>query len=111
MNSTELDSVLSKEMDTMRKADPGFLSTLPSILSEDGTVNGTFHWSLTPTYDRLTASGKTWSEFGWGTSGSTAWDLLSIVLFFAMIQGALTFGLHCAELIVILARDEQAWRK
>ncbi|KAK3679693.1 hypothetical protein LTR78_000069 [Recurvomyces mirabilis] len=36
---------------------------------------------------------------------------LEIILLYALVQGPLTFGLHCAELQMNLARDEAFWRK
>ncbi|EMC93491.1 hypothetical protein BAUCODRAFT_243344 [Baudoinia panamericana UAMH 10762] len=36
---------------------------------------------------------------------------LLIIFLFAILQGPLTFGLHCAELQVNLSRDEAFWRK
>jgi hypothetical protein len=42
-----------------------------------------------------------WDPFGW-------WVDLSIII---AIQGALTIGLHCSEIIVNVVRDETAWRR
>jgi hypothetical protein len=43
----------------------------------------------------------TWDFYGWSVSLSTI----------IVIQGALTMGLHCSEIIANVVRDETAWRQ
>jgi hypothetical protein len=63
-------------------------------------------WSLLPNLQTSTAyvglrlSG-TWDFSGWFVTLSTI----------AVIQGALTMGLHCSEVIANVVRDERAWRR
>jgi hypothetical protein len=69
---------------------------------DDGLVGS---WSLLPSLHTYTVylgfSLSSSGLFGW-------WVALSIII---AIQGALTMGLHCSEIIVNVVRDEMAWRR
>lgn len=68
---------------------------------DDGLVGS---WSLLPSLHTHTVYLVPLSPsgfFGW-------WLDLSIII---AIQGALTIGLHCSEIIVNVVRDETAWRR
>ena len=46
-----------------------------------------------------------------GSATETIAGTIGIIFLFAVMQAPLTFGIHCAELLVNLSRDEVFWRK
>ena len=50
------------------------------------------------------------NENSWEPTGRVAAGMASTVVFILVIQSVLTVGLHCAEFLVNMSRDEYAWR-
>ncbi|KAK5119615.1 hypothetical protein LTR85_007444 [Meristemomyces frigidus] len=80
----------------------GIIKHLVTLL--DPTIPGFGSWSLVPGVD----SSRLYFD---PSIGNKIANNLAIIALYAVIQGPLTFGLHCAELQVNLSRDEAFWRK
>ncbi|KAK4179457.1 hypothetical protein QBC36DRAFT_74335 [Triangularia setosa] len=86
-----------------------------------GSRNGIFgrSWALLPEFlphtdgnchTKQCTDGTSVLNLGWSTSGAAAGTTGGVFLIIA-IQSVVTLSLHCAELIVNLARDEGIYRK
>jgi len=62
-------------------------------------------WSFLPTPD----SSYIWWTFYLSGGAAVQWWTVSIAIV-ALVQGPLTLGLHCSELIASVIRDERYWR-
>jgi hypothetical protein len=77
------------------------------MMSPDALTTQT--WSFFP---RLAQSSSSWMSnyIAYDIPGAhfEVWILVFVNI--AVVQGPLTFGLHCSELIVNVIRDERQWR-
>ncbi|CAI6337792.1 unnamed protein product [Periconia digitata] len=76
------------------------------------TLKGSFTWTYKP-YENLNTYPIMMNPAGYSTGPNIAlgWQLFCAILFLCVVQGVQTLGLHCAELIVNVTRDEKIWRK
>ena len=71
-------------------------------------------WSLLPdaartSFVRIDTFTSQWGKFN--PTGSVAAGLTPLFLLILIVQSVLTIGLHCAELLVNMSRDEYTWRE
>jgi hypothetical protein len=65
-------------------------------------------WSILPNDD---TNGLLWSDVVDPNHGYSATSWLFMLGIFIVIQGGMTLGLHCSEVIANVARDEMIWRR
>jgi hypothetical protein len=92
------------------------------MMIHGGNPNGVLgdSWSLLPMYsasfpctsagDRFCTNGTSVLNVGW-SYGDTPVGVIGSIFMVAGFQAVLTLGLHCAELLVNLSRDEYIWRQ
>jgi len=85
---------------------------------EDGGARGswtfkdTFTWTIQP-YENVNTY-RIYMDPAYYSSGphiDLGWQIFCSILFLCLVQGLQTLGLHCAEVIVNVTRDEKIWRR
>jgi hypothetical protein len=103
----------------------GAIDTVRTLGGGDSPINTTWHFSLvwspsanpiitsifpTTYFNAVFFSLDPAEEIGHSASMPFVAAIIVSLLFVCAIQGLQTLGLHCAELIVNLSRDEDVWR-
>jgi hypothetical protein len=80
--------------------------------SSSWILNDSFTWTIQP-YENLNTYRIYMDPYYYsnGPHITLGWQLFCAILFLCVVQGLQTLGLHCAELIVNVTRDEKIWRK
>jgi len=75
-------------------------------------LKDTFTWTIHPLENLNTYSiYMDPASYSNGPHITLGWQLFCAILFLCVVQGLQTLGLHCAELVVNVTRDEKIWRK
>jgi hypothetical protein len=73
-----------------------------------GTDVASFYALTTQTWSFIPNSFNTFIQYAIPANGIQLWILIFVNV--AVVQGPLTLGLHCSELIANVIRDERQWR-